>query len=204
MPQATVTPEPLPEQFPHRRRFTRDEGRFLTDNGLLDGRWELVDGEIISKMGQNPAHKVAVILLNAYLTRVFDALRVMIQLPIDVAPTDNPINEPEPDGAVLARSAMEYPHGNPPPGDVLLVVEIADTSLRVDLTTKMARYARAGIADYWVIDLNGRRIVVHRAPAGDHYASVVSFGEDEMLAPLAAPSASVGAADLLPPFAMEE
>ena len=204
MPQVTVTPDPLPEPFPQRRRFTREECRFLVDNGLLDGRWELVDGEIISKTGQNPPHKIAVILLNAFLTRVFDALRVQIQLPIDVAPVDNPINEPEPDGAVLARHVTEYPDGNAPPGDVLLVVEVADTSLRFDLTTKMARYARAGIPDYWVVDLNGRRIVVHRDPEGNRYQNSISYSDEETVTPLAAPNDSVRVADLLPPVTPTE
>jgi Uma2 family endonuclease len=204
VPQATITPEPLPEQFPHRRRFTRDECRFLTDNGLLDGRWELVDGEIISKMGQNPPHRVGVALVMAWLTQLFPPLRVQVQGPIDVAQEDNPLNEPEPDVVVLDRPSTDYMDGNPPPEAALLIVEVSDTSLRLDLTTKMARYARAGISDYWVVDLNGRRIVVHRAPAEDRYASVVSFGEEEVVAPLAALDAPVRVADLLPPVAAEE
>jgi hypothetical protein len=62
MPEATVTPEPLPEQFPHRRRFTPEECRFLIENGLLNSRWELVDGRFISKMRQYAAHKLADLL----------------------------------------------------------------------------------------------------------------------------------------------
>jgi len=203
MPQLIVTPEPLPEQSPQRRRFTREECRFLTDNGLLDGRWELVDGEIISKMGQKPPHRVAVVLLTAFLTEVFDPLRVQIQLPIDVAPADNSINEPEPDGAVISRPATAYMEGNAPANDVQFVVEIADSSLHLNLTIKMERYARASIPDYWVIDLNERRIVVHRIPISGRYVNVASYGEEETITLLAIPVV-IRVADLLPRPAMKK
>src|ERR1700678_623537 len=84
--------------------------------------------------------------------------------PIDVSPEDNPSNEPEPDIIVLNRDFLNFRSANPSPQDLHLVVEVADTTLNFDLTTKAALYARAGVADYWVLDVNGRRLIVHREP----------------------------------------
>jgi len=67
------------------------------------------------------------------------------------------------------------------------VVEIADTTLAFDLTVKAALYARAGILEYWVLDLTGRRLIVHRDPKGGGYASVTAYSEHESIAPLSAP-----------------
>ena len=201
MPHLTEIPETLPENFPNRKRFTRDDCRFLVDNGLLTGRWELVDGEIINKMGQKPPHRIVITLLLAYLTRNFDSLRVQIQGPIDVAPQDNPTNEPEPDGVVLVQPTTAYLTGNPPARAVCLMVEVSDTTLRFDLTTKMKRYARAGISDYWVIDINNRKIIVHRDPDLPQgvYHQVQEFAETESFAPLIAPQAIALVSSLLPP-----
>ena len=201
MPQIMEILEALPETFPNRKQFTREDCRFLVDNELLTGRWELIDGEIISKMGQKPPHRIVITLLMAYLTRFFDPLTVQIQGPVDVAPQDNRENEPEPDGIVLAKPTIAYPDGNPPPSAVRLVVEVSDSTLRFDLTRKKTRYARAGIVDYWVIDINGRRIIVHRDPdaAQGAYRQTLTFVEGETLAPLIAPKAVISVSDLLPP-----
>src|SRR5215470_17980025 len=111
--------------------------------------------------------------------------RLNRETPIDVAPDDNPTNEPEPDLIVLKRDLSEFQE-NPRPGDVDLVVEIADTTLGFDRGIKARLYARAGIADYWVLDVNGRRMIVHRQPQAGRYLSVLEFNEDERVAPLAA------------------
>lgn len=196
---------PLPyEPTPNRKRWTRRECRFLTENGLLTGRYELIDGEIISQMGQNPPHAYVVVRLTAYLIGVFGADFVRMQLPIDVAESDNETNEPEPDGAVLSRPASAYLSGNPGPADLRLVADFSDSTRGFDLRTKAALYARAGIAEYWVIDLVDRRVIVHRSPAADSgYSERVAYAADEPLAPLAAPESPVPVASLLPPVAAE-
>jgi Uma2 family endonuclease len=110
--------------------------------------------------------------------------------PIDVAPQDNPINEPEPDLIVLTRPSREFPNTNPQPGDLRLMVEISDSTLGFDPTTKAALYARAGILEYWVLDIPARRLIVHRDPQIGLYRSITVYGEQEMVSPLAAPSHS--------------
>ena len=185
---------------PTRIRLTRRQCEALVESCELKGRYELIDGEIISKMGQSRRHALGIILLNAWLTATFGPLFIQIQLPIDVAESDNEINEPEPDGAVFRETATVYSNDNPGPNDVLLIVEIADTSLRFDLRTKAARYSRAGIADYWVLDIVGRRLYVHREPTEDGYRNVTVYAEGESLASLARPDAEVRVGELLPPL----
>ena len=76
--------------------------------------------------------------------------------------------------------------GRPQPADLLLVVEVSDSSLDFDLVTKARLYARAAIQDYWVMDVANSRIIVHRDPMGGAYRSVVAYSVDEFVAPLAA------------------
>ena len=105
---------------------------------------------------------------------------------IDVAPQDNGLNEPEPDLVVLRKSRTTFTK-NPGPEDVLLVIEVSDATLEFDLKKKAQLYARAGIPGYGVLDINKRRLIVHREPVGDSYASVLSYYANESVAPLAAP-----------------
>jgi Uma2 family endonuclease len=76
-----------------------------------------------------------------------------------------------------------------------LVVEVADTTLSFDLTTKAALYARAGIVEYWVLDVPGRRLIVHRHPQLGKYTTILIYSEQESVAPLAAPQAMFKVAD---------
>ena len=87
--------------------------------------------------------------------------------------------------------------GKAHPEDIQLVIEVSDSTLATDTTIKAALYARAGLPDYWVVDLKGRRIIVHREPMEGAYRSITIYAEDEPVAPLAAPNASIRAADLL-------
>jgi Uma2 family endonuclease len=192
--------KPAPyEATPNRKRWTRRECDFLRDNGLLTGRYELIDGEVFVKMGQKPPHSIAVVLIRNWLIAVFGAVFVLSQAPIDVAENDNDDNEPEPDAAVTAQPVTAYTEGHPGPADLLLVAEVSDTTLRFDRTTKAALYARAGICEYWVVDVVGRQVFVHRRPAAEGYADLVAYNADEEVATLARPDAPVRVADLLPP-----
>jgi len=185
---------------PTRIPLTRRQCETLIESGELKGRFELIDGEIISKMGQKRPHSLSMVLLVRWLTAEFGPLYVQIQSPVNVAKADNPTNEPEPDGVVLHDVATAYPDGNPNPQDIALLVELADSSLRFDLQTKAALYSRAGIADYWVVDILGRKLYVHREPTLEGYRDVMVYAEDEMAAPLAKPDVMVRVGELLPPM----
>ena len=135
------------QQDPPRKRWTRSECEVIEATGLFDQeRVELIDGELISKMGKKRPHVNVGTRLLAWLFRVFGDDYVNSEAPIDVAPEDNPTNEPVPDMIVLKRDSG-YLATTPQPRDLELVVEVADTSLSFDLTVKAASYARAGIVE---------------------------------------------------------
>jgi Uma2 family endonuclease len=173
---------------PPRKRWTRAECATLEASGLWDQqRLELVHGELISKMGKKRPHVNALVAVQAWLVRTFGEQFVNPEAPIDVAPEDNPTSEPEPDLVVLTKPTREFRDANPRPGDLRLVVEISDTTLGFDLTTKAELYARAGIIEYWVVDVAARRLIVHRDPREGLYRSVTAYGEQESVSPLALP-----------------
>ena len=123
-------------------------------------------------------------LLLRWLSQAFGYDFVNPSAPIDVAPEDNPTNEPEPDIIVSKQDLSHFVSANPRPEDLHLVVEVADTTINFDLPTKAALYARAGVVEYWVLDITGRRLIVHRDATPKGYASIVVYGEHESVAPL--------------------
>lgn len=185
------------EALPH-KRWTRAELEILESTGLLEGRhYELIEGELIDKMGKKRKHVNGVNRSRRILEEVFGANQVNSEAPIDIAPNDNTTNEPEPDVLVLRRNAEELAN-NPEPSDVALVVEVADSTLRCDLKVKAPLYARAGIVEYWVLDLNNRLLHVHRQPENGQYAERIELSENDSVAPLAKPGATIRIAQLLP------
>lgn len=155
--------------------------------GLLAGEHlELIEGELINKKGRTPRHVIAGMLLHEWLVGVFEFWHVLSHTAIDLAPSDNPSNEPEPDLVALRESFQEL-KARPQPENVLLVIEVADSTLLFDLATKAPLYARAGIPEYWVLDVNSRRLIVHREPIDGTYTSVLAYHEQESVAPLSAP-----------------
>lgn len=185
--------------MPARKRWTRQEYRRLYDLGLLVGRYELIDGEIIEKMPKNPPHRIALMLVAAWLEGVFGRLFVQTQDPVVLPVPRQNSTEPEPDFAVTQAPTTSYQSDNPGPQDLVLVGEVSDTTLAYDLNTKAMLYAASGIADYWVVDVVGRRIHVHRRPASDGYREIRIYGETEEVSTLAHPDSAVRVASLLPP-----
>jgi len=151
--------------------WTRDDCRRMDEIGLLPERWELVRGEVINKMGQRVPHAQSVREFCDWLIRVYGKKHLLSQVTIDVSPADNPTSEPEPDVVVLNTPSSAIT-GNPRPEQIVLLVEVADTTLAYDLGSKASLYAQAGIPEYWVMDVRGRQLHQHRQPAGDRYASV--------------------------------
>jgi Uma2 family endonuclease len=142
-----------------------------------------------------------VLLMLVWLTKTFGISAVRCQLPIEVASEDQERNEPEPDYAVVADPAMN-PFARHPRGDeLLLLVEISDTTSRFDRTVKSAIYARASVREYWVLDLPARALFVHLHPSSDGYRQVTRLSEDETVAPDSRPDAVVKVSELLPPAA---
>lgn len=194
MPATLTQRPPAPTaQEPPRKRWTRAECERLEALGIFEHQHlELIEGELIDKMGKNRPHVGVAALLTAWLIQIFGGLRVNAESPIEVALEDNPDSRPEPDLIVVNSeyAGARFWSATPQPQDLDLVIEIADTSLAFDLTVKAPLYARAGIGDYWLLDIPGRRMIVHRDPKDGEYRSVVSYSEQESVAPLAAPDAS--------------
>ena len=162
--------------------------------GILgeDDRVELLDGVLVEMSPQSPGHAAAVRRLIMLLAPAAAAagLEVSPQCPLDVA---SPISLPEPDVAVAPAGGWDA-HA----GQALLVIEVSVTSRAVDLGRKVAIYAAAGIPEYWVVDLESRRLIVHRDPVDDAYTSVASLTDAATVEAARLPL-TVAVADLLPP-----
>ena len=190
----------LPAVTMHRRKlWTRAEIERMERAGLLEEEHvELIEGELINKMGEGNPHVISVKFFHGWLASVFGFDFVLQGAPIDVAPEDNPTSEPQPDVCVLTRpywSDMDEPRTA---NDVRLAVEVSATSLYIDLKNKAGLYARAGIPEYWALDVESRRLYVHRYPENGKYKSVIVYGESESIAPLAAPDHALRIGDAFP------
>ena len=194
MPSTLIAPPVEFEAVP-RKKWTREECAQL--GAILDlQQYELIDGELIKKMGKNHPHVWTLMLLAKWLGSIFPDFTVGQELPIDVRPEDNPSSDPEPDVVVLTKPYNELVP-RPKATDVRLLVEVSDSTLAFDLTQKAGLYARAAIAEYWVLDVIGRRLIVHRRPLDGRYRDVMAYAESESIAPLAAPESPVMVGTLL-------
>jgi Uma2 family endonuclease len=134
-----------------------------------DTRVELLDGEVVWMSPINDPHIGCVNRLTALFSRRYEQelALVSVQNPIRI---DN-YDEPQPDLALLKPRADYYATAKAGPADILLLVEVADRTLRTDLGRKARIYASGGVAEYWVVDVNNRVLYVHRAPEAGRYAS---------------------------------
>lgn len=204
---ATLLPPPIEVQAEEEPdtgiqpfRWTRTDVYRALDLGFFapDVKMELIEGELIQKMPQNNPHVTAIIKGQRLLSAAFGLechLRSQAPMWIDEE------NEPEPDLMVVNGDVDDYTD-HPRAADVRLVVEVSDTTLRQDRTTKVRLYARAGVVEYWVLVLRTRTLEVRREPMelpeGFGYASLTIHRETDTVTPLLAPQATLLVADLLP------
>ncbi len=182
-----------------RKKWNRAEVRMLETTGVLDGQHlELIEGELLNKMGKGWLHVLATSKILQVLIELFGVSYVVSEAPIDLASDDNLVNEPEPDIIVLNRPKTQFGPALPTPQDLHLVVEVANTSLNLDLRVKARLYARSGIIEYWIVDLNARQVLVMRQPEGDRYRLMTAYSIGENISPLAKPDSPIAAAALLP------
>lgn len=194
--------EPVPTMYEpntNRKRWAQTECEVLRETGVLDGAYDLIDRDILHKKGQKPAHRIAAILLRNWLIAICGSPFVQSQAPIVLNGPDSIENEPEPDLAVTARPANEYIESNPGASEIRLVAEVSDTSIRFDTVTKSRLYARAGIPEYWIVDLFNRQLIVNRAPDGDVFTEVTLYADGEMVCAMAKPNVYTRVGELLPP-----
>jgi len=187
---------------PGLHRWSRHEYGQLIDYGLLDedDPIELLDGLLLVKEPQHSPHRTAVLLVAKALERGFgEGWFVQTQSPIIL----DDRSEPEPDVCVVRGTPRDYAAAHPT--RPALIVEVAQSGLSLARGRKAAAYARAGIADYWILNLNDRVLEVYREAARPGparrswgYAAIETLGADTVVTPLAAPAAAIRVADLLP------
>jgi Uma2 family endonuclease len=153
-----------------RRMWTADEYHRMAEVGILheDDRVELIDGEIVNMSPLGSRHIACVNRLSKLLERrIGDTTIVQTQSSISLADA----SEPQPDIAVLRLRADYYADVLPSPSDVLLLIEVADTSLNYDQHVKLPRYAEAGIAEVWIVDLGRAMLTRYTDPRQSFYAN---------------------------------
>ncbi|HEC11986.1 MAG TPA: Uma2 family endonuclease [Acidiferrobacteraceae bacterium] len=151
-----------------RHRYTMEEYHRMAAAGILrqGQRVELIKGEIIDMTPIGSRHAATVAHLTRLLTSaVGEHAIVWVQNPIVL----DDHSEPEPDLALLRPQADYYASGHPQPADVLLIIEVADSSLHFDRDVKIPLYACQGIAEVWLFDLEAKRLTVYRNPSEDGY-----------------------------------
>jgi Uma2 family endonuclease len=181
-----------------RRRFTVDEYHRLAECGVLgeDDRVELIGGEIVRMAAMGARHAACVTGLTELLVpRLAGVAVVRVQLPVAIPEHD----EPEPDIALARPRPDRYAAAHPQPRDILLVIEVADTSLSYDREVKLPVYARAGVPESWLFDLAGRGIERHTEPVPEGYRRVARAGRGERLASTVLPDLRFDADELLGP-----
>ena len=166
---------------PH--RFTVSEYHRIYESGALprEPRSQLIQGEIYFMAAMNKAHFDALRILNRMLLKTYGSkIELSNQAPVSLWD----LSEPEPDFAILRA---DYPGGIPEALDVLLVIEVSDSSLKFDREKKMPEYARSNIPEAWIVNLEERQLEVYRQPSGEKYLKLQLVLEGTPFAPLFAP-----------------
>lgn len=149
------------------KRFTLDEYHKLAELGFFheDSRIELIKGEIIQMAAKGKAHETCLRKLLKELPKLVDGRATLqCQAPITLPPN----SEPEPDFAIVKNRSDDYFSAHPAPDDVLLVVEVSDSSIDYDQDVKLPLYAEAGISDYWIFNLADNQLECYSEPYQDN------------------------------------
>ena len=159
-----------------RRKFTRAEYHRMGEVGILKptDRVELIRGEIVEMSPIGPRHAAFVDNLNQLLvTRLAGRAIVSVQNPVVVSDD----TEPRPDLKVIRRRAVPYKERHADVDDTLLLIEVAETSIRYDRSIKLAVYAEAGIPEYWIVDCASESVQIYRSPRAGGYGDVARVAE---------------------------
>jgi Uma2 family endonuclease len=179
-----------------RHRLTVHDYHRLGEAGVLgeDDRVELLEGQLVDMSPIGPRHAFVIDLLTRLLVlAVGDRAWVRVQNPVVL----DSGSEPQPDIVVARPKPGGYLDAHPRPEDVLLLIEVADSSFEFDSGAKRELYARAGIREFWIVDLTNNRVLVHRSPTGGVYASTQPVGTSGTLQVEALPDVVIPAATIL-------
>ncbi|MBK8540485.1 MAG: Uma2 family endonuclease [Ardenticatenia bacterium] len=183
-------------------RFTTEGYHRLVEIGVLgaDDRTELLNGEVFYKMPINSRHAGCVNRLVRLIGRLAESPLIASQNPIRLSN----ISEPEPDVAVLRFRGDDYSDSHPEPQDVLLLIEVADSSLAVDRSIKAPLYAAAGIPELWIVDLAGEALEVYQDPDPAGYRRYRRHVRGETVISSTLPALSLTVDEILGPAARGE
>lgn len=179
-----------------RRRFTADEYQRMGETGILsrEDRVELIDGEVMSMSPIGPPHGAHVDrATRTFVLKAGDHAIVRVQGAVRL----DRFNEPQPDVVLLRPRTDYYASAHPGPADILLVLEVADSSLDYDRSVKMGLYARLGVTEFWLVDVNARLLTRFSDPGPDGYRTQQDDGRGRLVAPAQLPACLVSTDDLL-------
>ncbi|MBC8094067.1 MAG: Uma2 family endonuclease [Pseudonocardia sp.] len=182
--------------FDIRRRFTVDEYEQMGRSGILapDERTELLDGEIVAVSPIGPRHaSVVELVTEAFYRLVLGRVSIRVQNPVRLPPR----SEPEPDVVVARRRRDAYSSAHPTAEDVLLVVEVSDSSLAMDRAVKLPIYARQGVVEVWIVDVQAGVVHVHADPVDGLYRDVRTVGRGGTLTPTQLPDVTIAVDTIL-------
>jgi Uma2 family endonuclease len=183
------------------RRFTVDEYHRMGEAGILgdDERLELIAGQIVVREPIGARHASTVDrLTRLWTSRLAERVIVRVQNPVQFPEADS---ELRPDILLLRPRDDFYAAAHPRVADVLLLIEVADTTLRLDRRVKIPLYAAVGVHETWLCDLVAERVEVYREPVGGTYRDVHTVDRGETVKPAALPDVVVAIEDLLGPTA---
>jgi Uma2 family endonuclease len=188
--------DPRPSWLPARHRLTVEQYHRMGEAGILgpDERVELIEGEVVQIAPIGTRHAAAVMRLNRLLSVVIgEAAIVSVQNPVCL----DDGSEPQPDITLLRPRADFYAGAHPRPADVLLVIEVADSSARYDRDIKLPLYAAAGVPEVWLVDLEARLLRCHQQPVGGEYRLSEIIEQPGLQAPVALPQLRLDLTGLL-------
>jgi len=180
---------------PTRYKLSVEDYHKLGEVGILsdDSRVELIEGELIEMAPIGGPHMAVVNRLNKLLVLALGNIGVVsVQNPVSLPPH----SEPQPDIAILTPRAGDAASAVPGPEDVLLVIEVSDATLAYDRTTKLNLYAKSGIAESWVVNLQSKCVEAYRGPTTDGYSRRIDFQLQDSVSPLALPNISLAVVDI--------
>jgi len=183
--------------YPQRHAVSAQEYLRMGESGVFapEARLELVEGEIVEMAPIGSRHAGAVNALNQLLGRLAgDRAIVSVQNPLIIG--DRSV--PQPDLALLKPRADSYSGAHPTAADVLLVVEVADATLAFDIGTKIPLYARFGVPEAWVVDLQERVLRVFREPSASGYRTSFTASGNESIAAVALPAVVIALPAIFP------
>lgn len=178
------------------RRLSVQDYYRMVEAGILapDEQVELIEGQLYRMAAKGTLHSATITRIKRLLEARLGN-RVLLRFQDPVRLSDD--SEPEPDVAVVQPDPLDYEDHHPMPVEIYLLIEVSDRTLKRDRDLKAPTYARSGIREYWIVDVNARQLYVFREPEVEGYTNFVVLAESDLISPLAFPDCQVPVQDLL-------